>query len=107
MFQGQTQRIQCGPIKSFAINVLYAYYGRKSKNTCGYTDATCSKTIDVTSEMKKARNGRNECEVGVTFFNSHSLEIDPFVALSYAKKKTKIKMWIDSQTETENRLFRY
>lgn len=41
--------------------------------------------------MKKACNGRNECEVGVTFFNSHSLEIDPFVALSYAKKKQKLK----------------
>jgi hypothetical protein len=65
--EGVTTRLSCGPIKTFSMNILSAYYGRKSASPCGHPQVSdCKKTVDITSQLKEACNGRHECEVEPT-----------------------------------------
>ena len=61
--EDQSELLSCGPIKSFAINIKSAIYGRTSKTTCGQTNEPCRKTLDVTEQIKQQCNGRHSCTV--------------------------------------------
>ena len=67
--EGQTQRLTCGPITSYSINILNAYYGRKQAGPCEHPQIDdCRKTVEVTSDLKQACNGRHECEIKVSHY---------------------------------------
>ena len=61
--ENEAELLSCGPIKSFAINIKSAIYGRTSKTVCGQTNEPCRKTLDVTEQIKSQCNGRHSCTV--------------------------------------------